>query len=301
MSEHATSKTVVIAGASGFIGSELTRQLQDAGHTAIALVRRPARTPSERTWDPEARWLKPGLIDGVDAVVNLSGASISRLPWTFSYKKEILQSRIAATSTLAEAILRSDDPPAAFVSGSAVGFYGDRPGELLTEAAPVGAGFLARVADAWERAAAPAAAATRLVTIRTGIVIGDGGGALKPLRLIAKAGLAGPLGSGRQIWPWIGLHDEAAAIRHLALDSELSGPVNLVGPRPVSASVVVRQFAEELHRPFWLPTPAWALKAALADAGRDLLLSDQDVSSQLLAADGFTFRDETVTAALAAL
>jgi uncharacterized protein (TIGR01777 family) len=293
--------TVVIAGGSGFIGTELARQLQLAGHTAITLVRRPARAEFERTWDPEARWLKTGLIDGVDAVVNLSGASISRLPWTFSYKKEILQSRIAATSTLTDAILRADSPPAAFVSGSAVGFYGDRPGELLTESSVKGTGFLAKVADAWERAAAPAAASTRLVTARTGIVVGRGGGALKPLSLIAKAGLAGPLGSGQQIWPWISLYDEAAALRHLALDSELSGPVNLAGPRPVSATVVARELAEELNRPFWLPAPSWAIKAALADAGRDLLLADQDVSSRKLADDGFTFRDRTIDEALSSL
>ncbi|SDZ01263.1 TIGR01777 family oxidoreductase [Herbiconiux ginsengi] len=293
-------RTVLIAGGSGFIGTELAAQLRADGHTVLILVRRPARTPTERTWDPEARWIKTGIIDGADAVVNLSGASIARLPWTLSYKREILQSRLQATSTLADAILRSESPPEVFVSGSAVGFYGDRPGELLTETAPVGDGFLAKVAEAWERAAAPAAARTRVVLARTGLVVAANGGALKPLRLMAKAGLAGPLGSGDQTWPWISLHDEAAALRHL-LDSSLSGPVNLTGPEPAPASLVVRELAEQLHRPYWLKTPAWALKAALADAGKDLLLSDQDVSSQMLAADGFTFRDETLEKALAAV
>jgi uncharacterized protein (TIGR01777 family) len=293
-------RTVLIAGGSGFIGTELAEQLRADGHTVLILVRRPARTPMERTWDPEARWIKTGIIDGADAVVNLSGASIARLPWTLSYKREILQSRIQATSTLADAILRSESPPEVFISGSAVGFYGDRPGEQLTESAPAGDGFLAKVADAWERAAAPAAARTRVVTVRTGLVVGAGGGALKPLRLMAKAGLAGPLGSGEQVWSWISLHDEAAAIRHL-LDSELSGAVNLAGPEPAPASLVVRELAEQLHRPYWLKAPAWALRTALADAGKDLLLADQDVSSQKLAADGFTFRDETLEKALAAV
>lgn len=291
-------RTVLIAGGSGFIGTELAAQLRADGHTVLILVRRPARTPTERTWDPEARWIKTGIVDGADAIVNLSGASIARLPWTLSYKREILQSRIQATSTLADAILRSDSPPEVFISGSAVGYYGDRPGELLTEAAPAGDGFLAKVADAWERAAAPAAARTRVVTVRTGLVVGAGGGALKPLTLMAKAGLAGPLGSGDQVWPWISLHDEAAAIRHL-LDSSLDGPVNLVGPEPAASSLVVRELAEQLHRPYWLRAPAWALRTALADAGKDLLLADQDVSSQKLAADGFTFRDETLEKALA--
>ncbi|MFB2584056.1 TIGR01777 family oxidoreductase [Herbiconiux liukaitaii] len=292
------TKTVLIAGGSGFIGTELASQLRAEGHTVLILVRRPARSATERSWDPEARWLKTSILDGVDAVINLSGASISRLPWTLPYKKEILQSRLQATSTLTEAILRADSPPEVFLSGSAVGFYGDRPGEKLTESSPVGTGFLAKVTDAWEKAAAPAAEATRLVTLRTGLVIGTGGGALKPLALLAKLGLAGPLGSGEQIWPWVSLRDEAAAIRHL-LTSTLAGPVNLVGPEPVAASVVGRELAEELHRPFWLPAPAWALKAALADAGRDLLLADQDVSSQKLMMDGFTFADQTIDDALA--
>ena len=293
-------RTVLIAGGSGFIGTELATQLRQAGHTVLVLVRRPARVPTERSWDPEARWIPQGVIDGVDAVVNLSGASISRLPWTLQYKREILQSRLLATSTLAAAIVRSDAPPAVLLSGSAVGFYGSRPGEVLTEASAQGSGFLAKVTEAWERAAEPAADRTRLVHLRTGLVVGEGGGALKPLALLTKAGVSGPLGSGQQIWPWISLHDEAAAIRHL-LDSSLSGPVNLVGPEPVAADVVGRDLAEKLHRPYWLRAPAWALKAALADAGRDLLLADQNVSSQKLSADGFVFRDRTIDDALAQL
>ncbi|NQX33911.1 TIGR01777 family oxidoreductase [Herbiconiux sp. VKM Ac-2851] len=291
------AQTVLIAGGSGFIGTELTRQLRAEGHTVLILVRRPARTPTERSWDPEARWIPSAVVEGADAIVNLSGASISKLPWTLPYKREILQSRVLATSTLADAIARAENPPSVFISGSAVGFYGDRPGETLTEASPLGTGFLAKVTDAWERAAAPAAARTRLVTARTGLVVGKGGGALKPLTLLAKLGLAGPVGSGEQIWPWISLYDEAAALRYL-LTSDLSGPVNLVGPRPAPASEVVRTLAEDLHRPYWLPAPAWALKAALADAGRDLLLADQDVSAQKLLFNGFTFRDGTIEAAL---
>ena len=291
------AQTVLIAGGSGFIGTELTRQLRAEGHTVLILVRRPARTPTERSWDPEARWIPSAVVEGVDAIVNLSGASISKLPWTLPYKREILQSRVLATSTLVDAIARAENPPSTFISGSAVGFYGDRPGETLTEASPLGTGFLAKVTDAWERAAAPAAARTRLVTARTGLVVGKGGGALKPLTLLAKLGLAGPVGSGEQIWPWISLYDEAAALRYL-LTSDLSGPVNLVGPRPAPASEVVRTLAEDLHRPYWLPAPAWALKAALADAGRDLLLADQDVSAQKLLFNGFTFRDGTIVSAL---
>ncbi|MDO9398975.1 MAG: TIGR01777 family oxidoreductase [Herbiconiux sp.] len=293
-------ETVLIAGGSGFIGTALAEQLRAEGRTVLILVRRPARTATERSWDPEARWIKTSIIDGVDAVVNLSGASISRLPWTLSYKREILQSRVLATGTLTDAILRADSPPAVFLSGSAVGFYGDRPGELLTEESAQGTGFLSRVTEAWERAAEPAAERTRLVNLRTGVVVGEGGGALKPLTLLTKLGVSGPLGSGEQRWPWISLYDEAAAIRHL-LDAPVSGPVNLAGPESAAAGVIGRELAERLHRPYWLPAPAWALKAALADAGRDLLLASQDVSSQKLVASGFTFRDATVESALDAI
>jgi uncharacterized protein (TIGR01777 family) len=294
------ARTILIGGGSGFIGTELARQLRADGHTVLILVRRPARTPTERSWDPEARWIPNAVVEGADAVVNLSGASISRLPWTLPYKREILQSRVLATGTLSDAILRAENPPEVFLSGSAVGFYGDRPGEVLTEASPLGTGFLAKVTDAWERAAAPAAERTRVVTARTGLVVGKGGGALKPLALLAKLGLAGPVGSGEQIWPWISLYDEAAALRHL-LFSDLEGPVNLAGPRPAPAAEVVRTLADDLHRPYWLPAPAWALRTALADAGRDLLLADQNVSSQKLQFNGFTFRDQTIGDALAHL
>jgi uncharacterized protein (TIGR01777 family) len=291
--------TIVIAGASGMIGTELTRQLEASGHTVIRLVRHPTHQPRERQWDPEVGWLNVATIDAADVVINLSGASISRLPWTLPYKKQILSSRIQATSTITAAIAKASNPPHTLVNGSAVGFYGDRPGELLSEQSPRGDGFLAKVVESWERAAQKASPDTRVVLARTGLVLGNGG-ALTPLRILAKLGLAGPLGSGRQIWPWISLHDEAAAIAHLATASTLSGPVNLAAPSPVTAAELTQTLATELNRPFWLPAPAWAIKAALADAGKELLLADQNVSSQLLVADGFEFRHNDVRQALAA-
>ncbi|WP_378146715.1 TIGR01777 family oxidoreductase [Cnuibacter sp. UC19_7] len=293
------AQTVLIAGGSGVIGTELARQLREAGHTALVLVRRPAQTPFERSWDPEARWLRVGILDGVDAVVNLSGASISRLPWTLQYKREILQSRIGATATLVDAMAKAETPPRVFISGSAVGYYGDRPGEILTEESAPGDGFLAKVCVAWERAAAPASAHSRVVYARTGLVLGEQG-ALKPIRMLAKLGLAGPLGDGRQHWPWISLFDEAAALRHL-IETEVAGPMNLVAPGPVPAGEIIREVAEDLGRPYWLPAPAWAIKLGLADAGRELLLADQDVSSARLTESGFEFRDTTVPEALAAV
>ncbi len=295
-----SSRRVLIAGASGFIGTELMSQLRASGHTVVRLVRRPEQAPDERSWNPEAGGLDPVVIDEADAVVNLSGASLSRLPWTHPYKRKILESRIAATRTLTDAITRAAEPPEVFVSGSAVGFYGDRPGELLTESSATGTGFLARMVESWEEAAAPADAVARVVNARTGVVIGNGG-ALKPLMMLTRLGLAGPLGSGTQHWPWISLHDEAAALAHLATNSKLSGAVNLVAPTAATMSEIGAALAARLRRPFWLTVPSFAIRLGLAKAGTDLILADQLVRSERLAGDGFQFDHETVADAIAAI
>ncbi|TIH39922.1 TIGR01777 family oxidoreductase [Subtercola vilae] len=289
-------KTVLISGGSGFIGTELTRQLVADGYRVVHLVRHPTRNPNERMWDPDAGWLNSETVERSDAVVNLSGASISRLPWTLAYKRTILESRVNATNTLARVIAKAKNPPEVFLSGSAVGFYGDRPGEILTEQSSVGTGFLPKVVDAWERASRIASPASRVVNFRTGVVLGQGG-IVSTLSTIAKLGGAGPLGSGRQHWPWISLHDEAAAIRHL-ITSQLSGPVNLAAPISATAAEIMREIAHRVHRPYWLPAPRWAITTALADAGRELILADQNQSSELLAADGFSFADTDLGATL---
>ena len=291
---------ILISGASGYIGTELTRQLRQAGHRVTKLVRRPARTADERSWDPYSGTLDPAVIDGADAVINLSGANLARLPWTHPYKRTILDSRRMATRTLARAISSAASPPDVFVSGSAVGFYGDRPGETLTEDSGRGEGFLARVVESWESEAMPAAAVTRVVRARSGVVIGNGG-ATKPIMLLARLGLAGPIGTGEQHWPWISLQDEVAALMHLATASSASGPVNLVGPSPATAGEFVRLIAERLHRPYWLPAPAWAISTALATAGRDLILVDQVAVPSVLLADGFSFRHSTISEAVDAI
>ena len=292
-------QTIVIAGASGMIGTELTRQLEAAGHLVIRLVRRPTHHPKERQWDPEVSWLNVATVDAADVIVNLSGASISRLPWTLPYKKQILSSRIQATSTITAAIAKSSSPPVTLVNGSAVGYYGDRPGEILTETSAQGDGFLAKVVDAWERAAAKASPNTRVVMARTGLVLGNGG-ALKPLEILARLGVAGPLGSGKQIWPWISLRDEASAIRHL-LTSKLSGAVNLAGPAPANAATVTDTLAEAMHRWRLLAVPEPVVQLALREPGRELLLPSQKVVPQRLLDDGFVFEHTTVDAAISAV
>jgi uncharacterized protein (TIGR01777 family) len=287
---------VLLAGSSGMIGGELRAQLAAAGHEVRRLVRREPSAPDEFVWDPVERTVDVALFDWADGVVNLSGSSLQRLPWTRATKRRILSSRLQATGTLTDGMRRADQPPAVFVSGSAVGYYGDRPGEELTEAAAKGDGFLADVVDAWEAAARLAPEATRVAFARTGVVIGRGG-ALKPLLPIAKAGLGGPLGSGRQHWPWVSLHDEAAALVHL-LGSGLEGPVNIAGPTPATAGEVVKALARAVRRPYGFPVPAFALRLALQDAAQELLLADQRVVPQKLLDDGFVFRDPTVQDAM---
>lgn len=290
---------VLVSGASGLIGTELTRQLRGDGHEVLRLVRRQPQAPDEVNWAPTARILDSSLIDTVDAVINLSGAPLSRLPWTPGYKKRILASRVQSTQALAEAMSMAVQPPEVFLSASAVGIYGDRPGQRLTELSPRGPGFLGDVVEAWELAAQLRPVRTRLVTFRTGLVVGPGG-ALSPLLALTRLGLAARIGTGGDIWPWISLYDEAAAIRHL-LTSTLSGPVNLVGPAPATSDRITARLASQLNRWYALTVPEWAIRLGLQDAGDALLLSSQNVLPEKLLADGFTFRHSTVEQAIDAL
>jgi uncharacterized protein (TIGR01777 family) len=290
---------VLISGASGFIGTELVRQLERDGHTVLKLVRSEPKSASEFNWAPSAHMVDSAVLDSVDAVINFSGASTGRLPWTKSYQKEILDSRLDATKTLTEAMAAATTPPPVLLNASAVGIYGDRPGERLSEESSKGEGFLADVVEAWEQAAHMAPEGTRVVTFRTGLVVGRGG-AFTPLLPLTKLGLGTKFGTGGQHWPWISLYDEAAAIRHL-LTSSLSGSVNLVGPTPATSDRVTKHLAHDLHRWYGLAVPEAVITTALGAAGMDLLLASQKVFPDRLVADGFTFRHTTVEAALSAM
>ena len=287
--------SILVAGASGFIGTPLVHALREAGHHVTTLVRRTPRTASEFRWSPGSRPLDPAIVDGADVVVNLAGANIGKLPWTESYEQEILHSRVSATDTLVEAMRQAANPPALFLSGSASGVYGDRPVDVLDDDASAGTGFLAEVCTAWEAAATAAPTGVRVVLLRTGIVVGQGGGALAPLVPLTKAGVGGRLGTGGQFWPWIALEDEVGAIVHLATSpdaSEVSGPVNLAGPEPAVADRITRRVAEDLHRPYLFTVPATALRLLLRQAADEMLLANQRMVPRKLLDAGYRFRYE---------
>ena len=292
---------VLVAGASGLIGTELVQQLTAAGHTVQRLVRRPPRGEHEFSWAPDAKIVDFRLLESVDAVVNLSGASLNHIPWTTRYKEQILRSRVKATQALVEAMGMTSSPPPIFLSGSAVGYYGDRPGETLTEESGRGTGFLADVVAEWEGAALLAPSRTRTVLLRTGVVLAPGGGALQPLQLATRFGLGSTVGHGTQHWPWIALHDEAAAIVHL-LTSAVEGPVNLAGPTPATSEEITRRLATDMRRPHVLKLPEAVVGLGMGEMGRELLLPSQKVVPAKLEADGFVFRyrtsDEAIDAAV---
>ncbi len=289
---------VLVAGASGLIGRELTAQLRADGHEVRALVRRRPASDDEIDWAPSVRTIDARVLGEVDAVVNLSGASVGRIPWTPGYRKELLESRVQPTRTLAEAMNQVSTPPSVFLSGSAVGFYGDRPGEKLTEASPAGTGFFPELVTAWEAAAALAPKKTRVVNLRSAVVVARGGG-LAPVRTLTGLGLGARFATGGQYWPWISLRDEAAAIRHL-LTSTLSGPVILAGPTPATSDRITRAFAQRMHRPYLLRVPEPVVKL-LGEAGERLLLDSAMVHPTRLEADGFEWRDHRVEQAIDAV
>ena len=287
---------VAISGASGLIGSALSTFLRARGDEVVRLVRREPRTPTEVGWDPGTRTLRPADLSGLTAVVHLAGAGVADHRWTPAYKREILASRVDGTATIATALADLGEP-IALVSGSAIGAYGDRGEEILTEDSKAGQGFLAEVVRDWEAATTPAQnAGLRVVHARTGIVLTAEGGAMARVLPLARFGLAGPLGSGRQYWSWITLRDEIRALAHL-IDQDLSGPVNLVAPQPVRQAEAMKALGAALGRPAVLPAPAFALKALMGEFASDILGS-QRVMPSVLTASGFVFDHDTIDNAM---
>ncbi len=280
---------VAIAGASGLIGTALAEDLRADGHDVVTLVRRAATSDSQISWDPSTSALDPGQLSGVDALVNLAGAPIGDKRWTEAYKREIRSSRVDGTATLAEALASATNGPRVFVNGSAIGYYGDRGDERLTERSRAGTGFLSELVTDWEAAAAPAAAAgVRVVNARTGLVASSHGGAWERLLTIAKLGLAGRMGSGKQFWSFISLADQVRALRFLIETDSVAGPVNLTAPHPVTNREATAVLARTLGRPSVIPAPALAIKTILGEFSVEVL-SSKRVLPAVLSEAGFTW------------
>ena len=281
---------VLTTGASGLIGSALVPILQKQGHEVVSLTRSEARRPGEFHWDPDRGHIDPAALEGIDAVVHLAGESVAGR-WSEEKKRRILESRVNGTRLVSEAIAALDPPPRAMVCASGVGVYGDRGDEPVTEDSPVSAdGFLANVVRAWEAAAQPARdAGVRVVNTRFGIVQSARGGALKTQLPLFKAGFGGPLGGGRQYVSWVSIDDTVGAIAFALSHDDLSGPVNVTAPLPVTQAEYARTLGRVLRRPAVLPAPGFAIRLVLGEFAGEVL-EGQRVIPQRLTDSGYAFR-----------
>ncbi len=291
---------VAISGASGLLGSALAASLQADGHRVLRFVRGGITKDDEIGWDPAAGRIDAPALEGIDAVVHLAGEGIGEHRWTDAQKQRILESRKTGTAVLAAAVASRERKPLVFVCASAIGYYGDRGDELLTEESAPGAGFLADVCKVWEAETRPAVdAGVRTVNVRTGIVLAKHGGALKQMLLPFRLGLGGKQGSGKQWMSWIAIDDEISALRHAIDDSRLRGPVNLTAPNPVTNADFASALGRVLHRPTVLPTPMLPLKIRFGGELVDsLLLAGQRVAPTRLEAISFPFRFPVLEPAL---
>jgi uncharacterized protein (TIGR01777 family) len=292
---------VLVTGSSGFIGGALVRALEAAGHDVLRLVRRAPRD-GEARWDPSTESLDARDVEGVEVAIHLAGVGIGDRRWTEEHKSRVLDSRVRGTRLLSETLARLGRPPEALLSASAVGFYGQRGDDVLTEDSAPGTDFLARVCRAWEAQTEPAReAGIRVVNFRSGLVLDRSGGILSRMLLPFRVGLGGRLGAGRQWWSWITLADEVAALMHLAQTSAISGPVNLTAPNPVTNAEFTEALGRVLGRPTFLPLPAAALRMALgAEMARELMLASQRALPAALERGGFRWAHPRLDAALRA-
>lgn len=278
---------ILISGASGLIGSALVSSFESQGDGVVRLVRHPPETAKELQWNPTAP-ISSALVDGFDVVIHLSGENISGR-WTEKKKRRIRDSRVFSTDFLSQALAKAEKKPSAFVCASAIGFYGNRGDEVLTEESPSGEGFFPDVCREWEGATKSAAdAGIRVVNLRTGIVLSRDGGALKPMLLPFKLGLGGRIGDGRQYWSWIHIADFVSAVHHILKSS--SGPVNMSAPNPVTNAEFTRTLASVLKRPAILPAPAFALRLVAGELADEGLLASARVVPKTLLDSGFQFR-----------
>lgn len=295
------TRRVAVTGSSGLIGGALRRHLEARGDEVVRLVRRPPTAPDEVEWNPAAGRLDETALDGLDAVVNLAGVGIGDRRWNVEHKRDVERSRTDATGTIARALVAHQERTGRsirLVNGSAVGFYGDRGDEVLTEASAPGRDFLSGVVTRWEQAAQPAAdAGIPVAWVRTGLVMAPEGGAFKPVVLLGRLGLGGPMGSGREWWPWITLDDEVRALTHLVDRPELVGPFNAAAPGSARQKEIAAAIGSALSRPALLPAPKLALRAVIGEFA-DYVVASQRIEPVALLASGFTFEYPDLTSAV---
>ena len=294
--------TLVIAGGTGFLGSALIRAFRADGHRVLVLTRRP-RHDDDRVWNPsdpsDRSWMT--VVDGVDAVINLAGESIATRRWTAARKRALLDSRVNATTSLVQAMDAARRQPQVLLNASAIGVYGNRGDESLTEDSAPGSDFLAGICLEWERLARKASPASRVVLLRTGLVLHRSGGVLPPLALPFRLFVGGPVGSGRQFMSWIHLDDWVGLVRWALATATLSGPLNLTAPAPVTNADFGRALGRALGRPSFMPTPAFALKLALGEMADALILGGQRVLPARGQAMGYRFQYMALEDALSAI
>jgi uncharacterized protein len=280
---------ILVSGISGTIGAGLLPSLKSNGSSVVRLVRGPATGENQISWDP-ALPLDPRKVSGFDAVIHLAGESIMGR-WTPAKKSKIRESRVKGTRNLSDALANADEKPRVFISGSAIGYYGDRGDELLREDSAPGKGFLSEVCQEWEEATMPAVQADiRTAHIRTGMVLSTAGGALKAMLMPFKLGLGGRTGSGKQWMSWIDIRDWVGAIHHVLKNDLIQGPVNFVGPKPVTNAEFAQTLASVLSRPAVFPLPQFAVRTIFGEMGEELLLASQKVEPGKLIASGYPFR-----------
>jgi uncharacterized protein len=294
---------ILISGATGLVGTKLTAALRADGHTVAHLVRPGAALlPGNVPWNPAAGLLDPAALEGADAVVNLSGASIGDGRWTPARKQVLRSSRVDSTRVLVDALAQMKRKPRVLVSASATGIYGDRGDEVLTESSAPGEDFLAKLARDWEAAAKRAEAnGIRTVLARSGVILSTSGGALARMLPPFKLCLGGRLGTGKQWMSWVAMEDVLGILRAAIADERYSGPINMVSPNPVQNAEFTRALAEMLHRPAIFPAPAFALRMALGEMADALLLSSQRAHPERVLAAGYPFRFNHIEPALRAL
>jgi uncharacterized protein (TIGR01777 family) len=302
---EACHMNVLISGSTGLVGSALIPFLTSGGHEVIRLLRVKGSSTLQSSskeavyWDPDGGRINPGDLEGLDAVVHLAGDPIASGHWTAAKKARIRDSRVVGTRLLCEALAKCDRPPQVLVSASAIGFYGDRGDEVLTESSPAGIGFLADVCREWEDATQLAASkGIRTVTLRTGVVLSPAGGALAKMLPPFKMGVGGVLGSGRQYMSWISIDDLIGAIHHSLINSSVSGPVNGTAPSPVTNREFTKTLGRVLHRLTIFPMPAFAARLAFGEMADELLLSGQRVQPLRLLNGGYSFRHSDLETAL---